>query len=121
MSHAIVPANDTKRRLPAFLGDVAQQPQLVAASVGTIAAGLVTRRPDLIRGGARMLAVHVVASAVRTAIRQRTHAAKHAEYTAGSPSPLSEAIVAGLVGWVAEAAIDSALNHLVPDRETAPK
>ena len=120
MSHAIVPANDTTRRLPAFLGDIAQQPQLVAASVGTIAAGLVTRRPDLIRGGARMLAVHV-ASAVRTAMRQRTHAAKPAANTAGSPSPLSEAIVAGLVGWVAEAAIDSALNHLVPDRETAPK
>jgi hypothetical protein len=121
VSHAIVPANDTTRSLPAFLGDVAQQPQLVAASVGTIAAGLVTRRPDLIRGGARMLAVHVVASAVRTAMRQRTHHVKGAADTAETPSPLSEAIVAGVVGWVAEAAIVTALKHLVPDRETAPK
>ncbi|MGP7795889.1 phosphatase PAP2 family protein [Sphingomonas sp. CLY1604] len=57
-------------RVAGFLAEVADQPQLITASVGTIAAGLVGRRPDLVRGGARMLAAHLLATAAKTAIKR---------------------------------------------------
>lgn len=57
-------------RIAAMLGEVADQPQLITASVGTIAAGLIGRRPDLVRGGARMLAAHLLATAAKTAIKR---------------------------------------------------
>ena len=37
-----------------FLAEVADQPQLIATSIGTLVIGLVARRPDLIRGGAAL-------------------------------------------------------------------
>ncbi len=66
-------------RLAAFLGEVADQPQLITASIGTIAAGVIGRRPDLVRGGARMLAAHLLATAAKSAIKHsidRTRPAK---------------------------------------------
>lgn len=118
MTNVIPDAGHMTRRVPALLGEMARQPQLVAASVGTIAAGLVTRRPELIRGGTRMLAVHLLTSAARVAMRQRADQAPVAA-AAPPPSPVSEAIVAGVVGWVAEAAIDATLKRIVPDRKPA--
>jgi membrane-associated phospholipid phosphatase len=56
-------------RIADFVGQVADQPQLITASIGTIAAGLVGRRPDLVRGGVRMLAAHLVATAAKSAIK----------------------------------------------------
>ncbi len=56
-------------RIAGFLGEVADQPQLITASVGTIAAGLIGRRPDLVRGGTRMLAAHLLATAAKSAIK----------------------------------------------------
>ncbi|WP_052075599.1 phosphatase PAP2 family protein [Sphingomonas taxi] len=66
-------------RFASFLGEVADQPQLITASIATIAAGLVGRRPDMIRGGTRMLAAHLVATGMKSAIKHsidRTRPAK---------------------------------------------
>ena len=52
-----------------FLAEVADQPQLIATSVGTLLIGLVARRPDLIRGGARMLTAHLAATAAKSVIK----------------------------------------------------
>lgn len=54
-----------------FLSEVADQPPLVAASLGTLAIGLATRRGDLARGGARMLASHLVATGAKLAIKRQ--------------------------------------------------
>lgn len=62
-----------------FLAEIADQPQLIATSIGTVVIGLIGRRPDLIRGGARMLAAHLVATAAKSAIKHsvdRTRPAK---------------------------------------------
>ena len=66
-------------RIADFIGGVADQPQLITASIATIAAGLIMRRTDLMRGGTRMLAAHLVATAAKTAIKRsidRTRPAK---------------------------------------------
>jgi hypothetical protein len=49
-------------RAVAKLTELADQPPLIAASLGTFAIGLVAGRPDLARGGARMLASHLLAT-----------------------------------------------------------
>ena len=52
-----------------FLAEVADQPQLIATSVGTLLIGVLTRRSDLIRGGARMLTAHLAATAAKSVIK----------------------------------------------------
>lgn len=52
-----------------WVGEIADQPQLITASIATIAAGVVGGRRDLMRGGARMLAAHLVATAAKSAIK----------------------------------------------------
>ena len=52
-----------------FLAEVADQPQLIATSIGTLVIGLIARRPDLTRGGARMLAAHFAATMAKSAIK----------------------------------------------------
>ena len=58
-------------KLIAMLAEAGDQPQLISASVGTMVVGLLARRPDVARGGARMLAAHLVATGVKTAIKHR--------------------------------------------------
>jgi membrane-associated phospholipid phosphatase len=58
-------------RVVAALAEAADQPPLIAASVGTLAIGLVTRRGDLTRGGARMLAAHLLATGAKLAIKRQ--------------------------------------------------
>ena len=58
-------------RLIGTLAEAGDQPQLISASVGTMVVGLLARRPDVARGGARMLAAHLVATGVKTAIKHR--------------------------------------------------
>ena len=58
-------------RAAGWITELADQPQLIVGALGTIGAGLVTRRADLTRGGARMLAAHLVATAMKTAIKHR--------------------------------------------------
>ena len=52
------------------LGDLADQPPLVALSLATLAAGLVTRRPRLALAGARMLAAHGLATGIKTVVKR---------------------------------------------------
>lgn len=56
-------------RLSGLLSDAADQPELITASVGTLVIGLVGRRPDLARGGARMLSAHLVATAGKALLK----------------------------------------------------
>ena len=58
-------------RAAGLLAELADQPQLIAAALATLGAGIATRRPDLVRGGARMLAAHLAATAIKTAIKHR--------------------------------------------------
>ncbi len=65
-----------------FLAEIGDQPQLVATSIGTSVIGLIARRPDMIRGGVRMLAAHAAATFVKSAIKSsidRTRPAKAIE------------------------------------------
>lgn len=55
----------------AALSEVADQPPLIAASIGTLAIGLATRRADLTRGGARMLLSHLLATGAKLAIKHQ--------------------------------------------------
>lgn len=59
-----------------FLAEIGDQPQMIATSVGTMAIGLATRRPDLVRGGLRMLAAHLAATAVKSAIKHSVNRAR---------------------------------------------
>ena len=52
-----------------ILAEIGDQPQLVATSIGTAVIGLIARRPDMIRGGVRMLAAHAAATFVKSAIK----------------------------------------------------
>ena len=69
--HAAKHRDAPAMRAVGMLAELADQPQLIVGALGTIGAGLVTRRADLTRGGARMLAAHLVATAMKTAIKHR--------------------------------------------------
>lgn len=56
-------------KLAGFLAEAADQPQLIAASLGTIGVGLLSRRRDLVRGGSRMLIAHLVATGVKSVLK----------------------------------------------------
>ena len=51
--------------------EAADQPPLIAASAGTLAIGLLMKRGDLARGGARMLASHLLATGAKLAVKHR--------------------------------------------------
>ena len=58
-------------RVAGWLSEAADQPPLITASLGTLAIGLVTKRADLARGGARMLASHLLATGAKLAIKHQ--------------------------------------------------
>ncbi len=62
-----------------FLAEIGDQPQMIATSVGTAVIGLALKRPDLFRGGVRMLAAHLVATAVKSAIKHSVDRARPAK------------------------------------------
>lgn len=71
-THAAAGArNNPVMRVVAGLAEVGDQPPLVVASLGTFVIGLVTRRGDLARGGARMLAAHLLATAAKLAVKHQ--------------------------------------------------
>ena len=167
-------------RIAGLLAEIADQPQLIAVSAATIAAGLIGRRPDLVRGGARMLAAHLLATAAKSAIKHRFDRSRPSKalsdgetrfqrgtsddhqlnsfpsgHTAGAvavaraaareidgvaaPAALgvgaiaaiqpvagnhyvSDVIVGGAIGWIAEAVVDATLEHIVQslDGRTSP-
>ncbi len=51
--------------------EIADQPPLIALSAATAAAGLLLRRPVLLRTGLRMLASELVATGIKTRIKRR--------------------------------------------------
>lgn len=63
--------NTVPLKLVGMLAEVGDQPPMIAVSVGTLVAGLLGRRPAIARGGARMLAAHLVATGVKTLIKHR--------------------------------------------------
>ena len=58
------------------LAELGDQPQMIATSVGTAVIGLATKRPDLVRGGLRMLAAHLAATAMKSAIKHSVDRAR---------------------------------------------
>lgn len=58
-------------RVVGWLSEAADQPPLIAASLGTLAIGLAAGRADLARGGARMLASHLLATGAKLAIKHQ--------------------------------------------------
>lgn len=56
-------------RMAGKASDFADQPPLIALSVGTILAGVALRRPAVLRTGVRMLASHLVATGVKTVLK----------------------------------------------------
>ena len=72
LTHAAAQARNTPvMRAIGFVAELADQPPLIAASVGTFAIGLATGRRDLARGGARMLASHLLATGAKLVIKNR--------------------------------------------------
>lgn len=71
LTHKAAAARDTPvMKAIATLAEVADQPPLIIASLGTLAIGLAARRGDLARGGARMLASHLVATGAKLAVKR---------------------------------------------------
>lgn len=72
VTHALAKRREeTPLKVVGFLAEAADQPQLITACVATIGAGLLTRRPQLIRGGTRMLAAHLVATGMKMLVKQQ--------------------------------------------------
>jgi hypothetical protein len=53
--------------------EIADQPPLIALTAATALAGLVLRRPTLLRAGLRMLAAELVATGIKTRIKHRVN------------------------------------------------
>ncbi len=60
--------------------EIADQPPLIALSVATLGVGLVRDDRRLARTGARMLASHLVATAIKTLIKQRVDRARPGQF-----------------------------------------
>ncbi|MHA3840618.1 phosphatase PAP2 family protein [Sphingomonas aestuarii] len=63
------------------VSEIADQPPLIALSVATLAVGLVRDDARLAQTGARMLASHLVATAIKTLIKQRVDRARPGAFT----------------------------------------
>lgn len=71
-THQVASKRDTPAvKATGILAEIADQPQLIAASLGTVVIGIAMRRGDLIRGGSRMLVAHLAATAVKNAVKSR--------------------------------------------------
>ena len=72
LSKEAAKARDTPAvRIAAAVGEVADQPPLIAISAATIVLGAALRRPVVARTGVRMLASHLIATGIKTAIKRR--------------------------------------------------
>lgn len=75
-------AKDTgAMRAAAAIGEMADQPPLIALGAATLVLGLATRRPRVADAGGRMLASHLLATAIKTIVkrsvdRTRPHSVK---------------------------------------------
>jgi len=127
LSKVAAEARDTSPiRIAAAIGEIADQPPLIALSAATLIAGAVLRKPRVARAGARMLASHLLATAIKTVIkrsvdRTRPHASHdgdayrlekggdHGHDLASFPSGHTAGIVA----------VARALNREVPESAIA--
>jgi membrane-associated phospholipid phosphatase len=57
-------------RAAGFVGDLADQPPLIIFSSATMAFGLLSRRRNVAEAGARMLASHLLATALKTLVKR---------------------------------------------------
>ena len=57
-------------RVGGAVAELADQPPLIAACIATVAAGVVLRRPRLLRAGLRMLASEVVATGAKAVVKR---------------------------------------------------
>lgn len=95
-THAAAAKHDAPAmRAVAVAAEIGDQPPLIAISAATLALGLVLQRRTVAEAGARMLASHLLATAIKTAIkrsidRTRPHSVKKGHHyrveTGGSPS-----------------------------------
>ncbi len=72
VTHALAERRDD----PAIEGagevsEVADQPPLIVLSLGVLAGGLLLKSPKLARTGARMLAAHLLATGLKTAVKRQ--------------------------------------------------
>jgi hypothetical protein len=74
------------------VSEIADQPPLIALSVATLAVGLVRYDARLARTGARMLASHLVATAIKTLIKQRVDRARPGLFTTHHQHRITPAI-----------------------------
>lgn len=71
-THRVAKArNNPIMKVVGFLSEAGDQPPLIAASLGTLAIGLAAGRPDIARGGARMLLSHLLATGAKLAVKRQ--------------------------------------------------
>lgn len=64
-------AKDTPpMRIAAVVAEAGDQPPLIALSAATLTIGLLLRRPKVAEAGARMLASHLLATAIKTVVKR---------------------------------------------------
>ncbi len=69
-THQAAQARDTwPVRIAGAASEGADQPPLIALSLATIATGAALRRPNVVRGGVRMLAAHALATGIKTVLK----------------------------------------------------
>lgn len=84
-THKVAGARNTPvMKLVGFLAEAGDQPPLIAASIGTLAIGLVAGRADLARGGARMLFSHLLATGAKLAIKHQFDRTRPSRALAGA-------------------------------------
>ena len=72
VTHTVAAQRETLPvRITGLLAELGDQPEMITVSAGTLVVGVLSRRPDLIRGGARMLTAHLVATGIKTMIKHR--------------------------------------------------
>jgi hypothetical protein len=78
-------------RMLGTLSEVADQPPLVALSLGTLASGLVAREPAVARTGARMLASLAVATGIKTVLKRAVDRSRPARSARDGDASLNKA------------------------------
>lgn len=79
-------ARDTQLvKAAGFASEAGDQPPLVALNLATIAAGVLLRRPAVMRTGARMLAAHGLATGIKTIIKRNLDRTRPQAKLAGKP------------------------------------
>ncbi len=88
-THKAAKAKDTPvMRAAAVVAEVGDQPPLILLSSATLAFGLLTRRGRVAQAGARMLASHLLATAVKNVIKRNIERTRPHSVQEGKPYKL---------------------------------